>query len=151
MLDLDLSSTDWMEGAACAGKDSKFFDYSENLTRKENAENMREGVQYCEFCPAKEACLEEADRVDVQWTVRGGLLPLILSPGRTDQAVTPRVNGPQRMSDADWMAKQKKNPKYLLLLEQSKGKLRVCRNHHEVPALMKKCSICSNAHTRKRR
>lgn len=49
---------------------------------EQNAENLKLALAFCERCPVKTDCLDDADEFDLMYTVRGGRRPLSM-PMRT--------------------------------------------------------------------
>ena len=76
----------WSDEAACKDADPKLFVTIERGSREAarmseedrliiNNENHLDALSYCDRCPVRQRCLEEADDSDLEWTVRGGNAP----------------------------------------------------------------------------
>jgi hypothetical protein len=76
----------WSDEAACKDADPKLFVTIERGSREAarmseedrliiNNENHLDALSYCDRCPVRQRCLEEADDSDLEWTVRGGNTP----------------------------------------------------------------------------
>lgn len=82
----------WVDDAACGGVDPEIFQMGmpddpgfEGLnfmqTRKINLERLAKAREYCDTCPVRLKCVEEAEPGDLYWSVRGGLEPKRLTRG----------------------------------------------------------------------
>lgn len=82
----------WTDEAACRAADPELFQMSQkgdpdveglNLreVREHNEAKFKLALSYCEGCPIRAACLENADPSDLHWSVRGGELPQRFTSG----------------------------------------------------------------------
>lgn len=81
----------WTDDAACAKVNPELFQISQvgdpgleglgtNEVKRFNQIKVADAKKYCESCPVKKRCLEEATESDLYWSVRGGETPKRLDP-----------------------------------------------------------------------
>lgn len=87
-----------MLNAACEGMNPADFTYTSSdapgyeprrypdgkwaKERGSNRIRMEEARKTCLICPVRTECLESANGSDKFWSVRGGVMPVVLEPGR---------------------------------------------------------------------
>ena len=84
---------DWRDFASCKDKPTELFVLPENgVLTKDNLE----GVKTCQTCPVAIPCLKYAVEEDLQWTIRGGVMPehaLTVSGMKTQRCFAPLRGG----------------------------------------------------------
>lgn len=74
MRSMESEVTHWETSAKCAGMDPENFFYEGSDT----AVRLYKGRNACYSCPVRRECLDAATEDDLQWSVRGGRLPLAM-------------------------------------------------------------------------
>ena len=110
--DWELQTYNWKDEAACNEADPRLFTTLERgepevlglgaeELRNLNLENFEDAVSYCDRCPVLTTCKSAATQDDLDWTVRGGELPLLFQ-GK------PTVRGKKTVLNAngDWKCGQ---------------------------------------------
>ncbi len=85
MEEMEYESPDWALDAECTRHPDEVFIYNGEASRP----LLEQAAKICGSCVAKNRCLEEADKADLFWGVRGGRLPDALTGSR----VPPREGG----------------------------------------------------------
>jgi ferredoxin len=86
----------WTDDAACKDADPDLFQVSRrgdpgteglgtHAVNKFNKAKVEEAKVYCEGCPVRATCLEQAEPNDLYWSVRGGATPLAIRPRRENE------------------------------------------------------------------
>lgn len=116
----------WRDEAVCSGADYSEFSYPEKVGSQHRSILVMFTKEYCDRCPVKKECLEDATPDDLRYTVRGGRLP----SGRGSRPELIPLNA--KLPEAELRDRQDKNsPRMKALIEEYMA-AGVCKNGHDI-------------------